>query len=66
MKVADLRAKSADELKQLLLDLRKESFNIRFQQATGQFENTARVRQVRRDIARIKTLLGNEKGASAA
>ncbi|MEQ8286925.1 50S ribosomal protein L29 [Thalassospira sp.] len=66
MKVADLRAKSADELKQMLLDLRKESFNMRFQQASGQFENTARVRQVRRDIARIKTLLGNEKGANAA
>ncbi|OSQ36635.1 50S ribosomal protein L29 [Thalassospira mesophila] len=66
MKVADLRAKSADELKEMLLDLRKESFNMRFQQATGQFENTARVRQVRRDIARIKTLLGNEKGARAA
>lgn len=64
MKIADLRAKSADELKQLLLDLRKESFNMRFQQASGQFENTARVRQVRRDIARIKTLLGNEKGAT--
>ncbi|MFV1853186.1 MAG: 50S ribosomal protein L29 [Thalassospira sp.] len=66
MKIADLRAKSADELKQLLLDLRKESFNMQFQQASGQFENTARVRQVRRDIARIKTLLGNEKGATAA
>ena len=66
MKIADLRAKSADELKQLLLDLRKESVNMRFQQASGQFENTARVRQVRRDIARIKTLLGNEKGATAA
>jgi len=66
MKIADLRAKSADELKQLLLDLRKESFNMRFQQASGQFENTARVRQVRRDIARIKTLLGNENGATAA
>ena len=66
MKVADLRAKSADELKQMLLDLRKETFNMRFQQASGQFENTARVRQVRRDIARIKTLLGNEKGANAA
>ena len=66
MKITDLRAKSADELKEMLLDLRKESFNMRFQQATGQFENTARVRQVRRDIARIKTLLGNEKGASAA
>ncbi|AJD51327.1 large subunit ribosomal protein L29 [Thalassospira sp. MBR-102] len=66
MKIADLRAKSADELKQMLLDLRKESFNMRFQQASGQFENTAQVRKVRRDIARIKTLLGNEKGATAA
>ena len=66
MKIADLRAKSADELKQMLLDLRKESFNMRFQQASGQFENTAQVRMVRRDIARIKTLLGNEKGATAA
>ena len=66
MKIADLRAKSADELKQMLLDLRKESFNMRFQQASGQVENTAQVRKVRRDIARIKTRLGNEKGATAA
>ena len=57
MKSADLRAKSADELKDSLLALRKEQFNLRFQRASGQLENTARVRQVRRDIARIKTLL---------
>lgn len=57
MKIADLRAKSADELKQELLDLRKEQFNFRFQKATGQLENTGRVRLVRRDIARIKTLI---------
>jgi large subunit ribosomal protein L29 len=57
MKIADLRAKSADELKQELLDLRKEQFNFRFQKATGQLENTGRVRLVRRDIARIKTVI---------
>lgn len=66
MKIADLRAKSADELKQLLIDLRKERFNLRFQQASGQLENTARVGQVRRDIARIKYLLGDEKAAESA
>lgn len=57
MKAADLRAKSQDELKEELVALRKESFNLRFQQASGQLENTARVRQVRRDISRIKTIL---------
>ena len=57
MKAGDLRTKSADELKASLLDLRKEQFNLRFQRASGQLENTARVRQVRRDIARIKTML---------
>lgn len=57
MKAADLRAKTADELKEQLIQLRKESFNLRFQAASGQLENTARRRQVRRDIARIKTLL---------
>jgi len=58
MKAADLRAKSDDELKEELLNLRKESFNLRFQVASGQLENTARKRQVGRDIARIKTLAG--------
>jgi large subunit ribosomal protein L29 len=57
MKIADMRAKSADELKQELLNLRKEQFNFRFQKATGQLENTGRVRLVRSDIARIKTVL---------
>ena len=57
MKAADLTAKSEDELKESLLGLRKEAFNLRFQKASGQLENTARVRQVRRDIARIKTVL---------
>ena len=57
MKVEDLRQNSEDELKQHVLDLKKEAFNLRFQQASGQLENTSRVRQVRRDIARIKTVL---------
>jgi large subunit ribosomal protein L29 len=58
MKAADIRAKSADELKTQLGDLQKEAFNLRFQRASGQLENTGRVRQVRRDIARIKTVIG--------
>lgn len=57
MKAGDLRTKTADELKDSLLGLRKEQFNLRFQKASGQLENTARARQVRRDIARIKTVL---------
>ena len=64
MKVQDLRQKSDDELNQQVLDLRKEAFNLRFQRASGQLENTAQVRQVRRDIARIKTVL-HERRASA-
>lgn len=60
MKAAEIRAKSSDELKAELLKLRKEAFNLRFQQASGQMENTARVRQVRRDIARIKTIIGEK------
>ena len=57
MKAEELRAKSPDELKTDLMSLKKEAFNLRFQKATGQLENTARVRQVRRDIARIKTTI---------
>jgi large subunit ribosomal protein L29 len=57
MKIADVRAKTADELKTELEGLRKEQFNLRFQRASGQLENTSRVRQVRRDIARIMTVL---------
>ena len=64
MKVEDLRQKSDDELNQEVLDLRKEAFNLRFQRASGQLENTARVRQVRRDSARLKTVL-HERRASA-
>ncbi|MBM3535812.1 MAG: 50S ribosomal protein L29 [Alphaproteobacteria bacterium] len=57
MDASDLQTKSADELKQMLGDLKKEQFNLRFQKASGQLENTARVRVVRRDIARIKTVM---------
>lgn len=57
MKAADVRAKTGDELTDLLDTLGRETFNLRFQRANGQLENTARVRQVRRDIARIKTIL---------
>jgi large subunit ribosomal protein L29 len=57
MKAGELRTKSEDELKESLLGLRKEAFNLRFQRASGQLENTARMREVRRDIARIKTVL---------
>ena len=65
MKVEDVRAKSDDELKERLLDLRKEAFNLRFQTASGQLENIARVRQVRRDIGRIKTILNERRRAQA-
>lgn len=57
MKAADIRTKTDDELKEQLIDLRKEAFNLRFQAASGQLENTAQARTVRRDIARIKTIL---------
>ena len=57
----DLRLKTADELKEQLIGLRKEAFNLRFQKASGQLENTAQVRRVRRDIARIKTILGEQR-----
>jgi len=64
MKAADVRTKTDDELKDQLADLRKESFNLRFQAASGQLEKTSQMRHVRRDIARIKTILG-ERGATA-
>ncbi|MBB5694457.1 50S ribosomal protein L29 [Roseomonas sp. SSH11] len=59
-KIADVRGKTADELKTMLLDLRKEQFNLRFQRATGQLEAVGRIRAVRRDIARVKTVLGQQ------
>ena len=54
----DVRAKTPDELTTMLLDLRKEQFNLRFQRAIGQAEGTARIRTVRREIARVKTIMG--------
>ncbi len=65
MKASELKGKSPDELKDELVKLKKEQFNLRFQQATGQLENSARVRQVRRDIARVSTFLtGAGRGAA--
>ena len=64
MKIEDIRGMNPDQLKDQLLQLKKEQFNLRFQRATGQLENTARVREVRRDIARIKTLLAQVRAAS--
>jgi large subunit ribosomal protein L29 len=61
MKAGDLRARTEDELGEEIETLGKEIFNLRFQRASGQLENTARVRQVRRDIARIKTILGERR-----
>jgi large subunit ribosomal protein L29 len=63
MKASEVRAKSGDELREQLMQLKKEQFNLRFQKATGQLENTSRVRVVRRDIARIKTILAARQAA---
>jgi len=65
MNANELRDKTPDQLRDELANLKKESFNLRFQQATGQLENTARMRSVKRDAARVKTIL-NEKAAAAA
>ena len=65
MNAKELTAKTPEQLREQLVALKKEAFNLRFQQATGQLENTARMRNVRRDAARIKTVL-NQKAAAAA
>ncbi|MDP2621678.1 MAG: 50S ribosomal protein L29 [Hyphomicrobiales bacterium] len=65
MKVEEARDMSLDQLGDELVKLKKEQFNLRFQKATGQLENTARIRQVRRDIARVQTI-AREKQAAAA
>ena len=65
MNAQELRDKTLDQLREQLTALKKEAFNLRFQQATGQLENTARVRVVRRDVARVMSVL-NEKAAAAA
>jgi large subunit ribosomal protein L29 len=65
MKIGDVRAMSADQLQDEILKLKKERFNLRFQKATGQLENTSRVRAVRRDIARIRTLQAQRRAGAA-
>ncbi|MDG1116958.1 MAG: 50S ribosomal protein L29 [Flavimaricola sp.] len=65
MNATELRDKTPDQLREQLVALKKEAFNLRFQQATGQLESTARMRSVRRDVARVKTIL-NQKAAAAA
>jgi large subunit ribosomal protein L29 len=64
MKIADVRSLSADQLSETLLTLKKEQFNLRFQRATGQMEKTHRVDEVRKDIARIKTVLRSKQPAA--
>ncbi|MCA3438502.1 MAG: 50S ribosomal protein L29 [Rhodobacter sp.] len=65
MNARELKTRTPDQLRDSLVALKKEAFNLRFQQATGQLENTSRMRAVRRDVARIKTVL-NQKAAEAA
>ena len=65
MKAEELRGKTPDQLRDSLVALKKEAFNLRFQQATGQLENTARMNAIRKDVARIKTVL-TQKAAEAA
>ncbi len=65
MNAAELRDKTPDQLREELVNLKKEQFNLRFQAATGQIENPARMKTVRRDVARVKTVL-NEKARNAA
>jgi len=66
MKAGDARALTPDQLSDELMKLKKEQFNLRFQRATGQLENTGRVREVRRDIARIKTVAAQKRAAEKA
>ena len=65
-RISDFRVMTDDQLGEELLKLRKEQFNLRFQRATGQLENTARIRIVRRDIARIKTIAAQKRNQAAA
>ena len=65
MKAQDVRTKSLDQLKDELVKLKKEQFNLRFQTATGQLEKTARVKEVRRDIARVKTVMREKVGSGS-
>jgi large subunit ribosomal protein L29 len=63
MKTKDIRVMTKDQVKDEILKLKKEQFNLRFQKATGQVENTARIRQIRRDIARLKTVQSQQAAA---
>lgn len=63
MKATDIRVMTKDQVKDEILKLKKEQFNLRFQKATGQVENTARIRQIRRDIARLKTVQSQQAAA---
>ena len=65
MKAAELKDKTPEQLREQLVALKKEAFNLRFQQATGQIESTARMRAVRKDVARVLTVM-NQKAADAA
>jgi large subunit ribosomal protein L29 len=64
MDIADIRAMSADQMDDAIVKLKKERFNLRFQRATGQLENTARLREARREIARIKTVAAQKRASS--
>ena len=64
MKAEELKGKSADELKKMLLEKKKEQFNLRFQHSGGQLENTAQMRTIRRDIAKIKTIMNQQSEAA--
>lgn len=66
MKAEDLKGKTVDELEKMLMDLKKQQFNLRFQKSQGTLENTAQVRKVRREIARIKTFINEQKQADKA
>ena len=66
MNAQELRDKTPDQLREQLSNLKKEAFNLRFQQATGQLENTARMRSVKRDVARVKTVLTQKAALAAA
>jgi large subunit ribosomal protein L29 len=63
MKARDIRVMTKDQVKDEIMKLKKEQFNLRFQRATGQVENTARIRQIRRDIARLKTVQSQQAAA---
>lgn len=66
MKAEELKGKTVDELQKTLLDLKKQQFNLRMQKSQGQLENTAQIRVVRRDIARVKTFMGQLAGGAPA